>query len=385
MRVQVTDTLALRSPLPRNIRLYLQTYGWERPEGRQRGLPDVWSLERPEGTYEVIAPSRTATDYPERVGELLRTLSIVEDRSEQDILSDLQVLNYDIQYVHTWYEEGPPGTAPLRDAAKALEAAHGMLSAAATTVDGPRLVLPSRRPTATNQLMRRVLAGPTDAGSYVMSIWVPIPPLLTQEEDQVLFDPAGDPPERIATKRLHQALDATRLAAHEVLDEDASIDAFTDRAESGVSANLCESLVTLSGDSHVPFDVRFTWALARPFPEAPRVVSFDPEIIPVLEQAAVVLRAEVPEDEVRIQGPVVRLHREGSTGPGDVTIDAMIDDEPGRIRRIQISLSQGDYNAAIAAHQKWNDIEIAGSLTTRGTRTYLRSAHDFRVLSDYRD
>ena len=99
-----------------------------------------------------------------------------------------------------------------------------------------------------------------------MSIWVPIPPLLTQEEDQVLFDPEGDPPERAATRRLHEALGATRDAARQILDEDLGIEAFTDRADRGVSANLCEALVAVSGDSRIPFDVRFTWALARPFP-----------------------------------------------------------------------------------------------------------------------
>jgi hypothetical protein len=385
MRVRIIDALALQSPPPRNIRLYLQTHRWERvATSRQR--PDVWAHATPEGTYEVLAPSsRNASDYPERVAELLRTLAVVEDRSEQDILRDLLTLGFDVQYIHTWHE-GLPGTAPLRDAAEAMEAAHNMLAAAATSLEVPRLVLPHRRPSTTSQFMSRVLAGPTEPGSYVISIWVPVPPRLTQEEDAVLFDPAiEDPRERAATRRLHQALTATRIAAREALDEDAGIDAFTDRVSDGVNANLCEALVAMSGESVTPFHVQFSWALARPVIdiETTRAISFDEELVPVLEEAAAELRESVPEDDVRVRGSVIRLHREGNTGSGDITIAGSIVGEPAdRMRRFSLNVSEVDYERAIQAHQNYLDVEVGGSLTRRGTRSNLRLVRGFEVVPD---
>jgi hypothetical protein len=301
VRVQIIDEQALVSPRPRNVRLYLRTRGWERQQA-ESGAPDVWTHPSDAGTYEVIAPSsREARDFPERIAELLRTLSIAEARSELEVLRDLATLAFDIQYVHTTHA-GPPGTAPLRDAAEAFSAAHGLLVAAASAFEEPRLVLPHRRPARTGEFMKKVLAGPTSEGSYVISIWVPVPPRLTEEEDSVLFDLPDEPFERAATKHLNRALVAAQAAVRDALDSDAGLDAFVERAADGISANLCEALVSLSGEDEMPFDVRFSWALDRPLLDVAPIVGFDAESIPTLREAARELRARLPEDAVRIRG-----------------------------------------------------------------------------------
>jgi hypothetical protein len=376
--VQVVDEQALAAPAPRNIRLYLRIHGWER-QGQGAG-PDVWSRTTPDGTYEVIAPSaREARDFRQRVGELLRTLSVAEDRSELDVLRDLATLSFDIQYVHADYP-GPPGTAPLRDASAAFAAAHAMLSASTAALEEPRLVLPPRRPSRTADFMKKVLAGPTSEGSYVISIWVPVPPRLTQDEDAVLFDDLSEPFERAATKHLSRALGSVRAAAREALNSDAGLDAFIARESEGVSANLCEALVEFAGEAEVGFDVQFAWALDRPVMGVEQTVGFDSDAVPILREAARELRARLPEDEVRIRGNVVRLHREGQLGAGEVTVAGLVVGDPlEKLRRVSVSLAEPDYERAIQAHQTYSDVEMVGSLIQRGTRTYLTDARGFAV------
>ena len=80
---------------PENLRLYLQTAGWERataaPDGNRR--PDVWVLPCTGGTYEVIVPSsRDTRDFDQRVAELLRTVAISENRRKRDVTHDLEEL-----------------------------------------------------------------------------------------------------------------------------------------------------------------------------------------------------------------------------------------------------------------------------------------------------
>ena len=88
IKVHIVDEEALSSPDPEAIHAYLRQRGWQR-RGEPPPAPDIWELPTPDGTYEVLAPSpRRLVDYPRRVSELLRTLSIVEDRSELDILDD---------------------------------------------------------------------------------------------------------------------------------------------------------------------------------------------------------------------------------------------------------------------------------------------------------
>jgi len=384
MRVQVIDQKALESPAPRNVRLYLRIHGWTRPSARIPGQPDVWILPAEEGTYEIIAPSsHVASDYTRRISELLRTLSIVENRSELEVFRELVTLTFDIQEIHSEHG-GPPGTAPLRDAADGFAAASGMLAAAWTSFEERSLVLPPRRPPRAAELMRKVLTGPATEGSYVISIWVPVPPRLRPDEDGVLFEPedfdTGEPYERSVTRFLYQALGAAQTAAQEVINANAGIDAFVQRQGAGVSANLCESLVTLSGQDETTFDVRFSWALERPIRELAPVVRFDSDSIPVLREAARELRALVPEEDVRIIGNVVRLHREGNYGAGEVSIAGVVSgDVSERMRRVSVSLSEEDYQVALSAHRDFTQVEVLGSLIQRGNRTYLTNPNNFHL------
>ena len=318
MKVQVIDEAALASPQPRNVRLYLRIHGWAR-EPRREGEPDIWTLPTEDGAYEVIAPSsHRAFDYPRRIAELLRTVSIAENRSELELLRDLVTLTFDIQQIHGREHGGPPGTAPLRDAAVAFNAAQSMIASALTSFEQRRLVLPTRRPPRAAELMSRVLTGPATEGSYVIAVWVPVPPRLRPNEDGILFEPEefdpNEPYERSATKFLNRALTATREAAIDTLSGDFVLESFARRQDEGVSANLCESLVNLSGQEGTAFDVRFSWALERPVQELAPVVRFGNETIPVLREAAQALRSWIPEDDVTIRGNVVRLHREGNYG-----------------------------------------------------------------------
>ncbi|MGB7602747.1 MAG: hypothetical protein WBM24_20765 [Candidatus Sulfotelmatobacter sp.] len=378
MTIQFLEDVPIYSLQPRNIRLYLRTRGWVRADDSQT-TPDIWELVTGEGIFEVIAPSsQDARDFPITMRELLRTISIIEDRAPIEVVRDLVTLSFDVQYIHCDYE-GPSGTAPLRDAVDIYKAAYGMFTAAAVTLEDPHLVLPQRRPPQTSDLLRKVLAGPTTAGSYVVSLWTPIPPRLTPEEDSVLFEMEEDDPyERVATQHLHSALSATRAAVGQILTTDDGLDAFVERERQGVSANLCESLVTLSGESGTPFDIRFAWALDRPVVGPKETVPFTGESLPVLKEAARELRARLPEDDVRIRGNVIRLHREGNLGSAEVTVaGSIVGDADGKLRRVTISLAESDYEEAIAAHRSYEEVEMLGSLLQRGNRTYLLQAREF--------
>jgi len=386
MRVQIVDEQELAKVSPRNARLYLRMHGWTRISPGV-SVPDVWALTSPDGTYEVIAPSSSmARDLSKRVAELLRTVSFAEARSELDVLRDMVTLAFDIQYFHAEHP-GPPGTAPLVDAAAAFGAAHALLSASTSTLEESRLVLPPRRSAQTSDFMKKVLAGPTTEGSYAISIWVPVPPRLTQEEDAILFDDPSEPFERRATCHLNKALVAARAASHEASsDPEVGLEAFTRREPDGLSANLCEALTELAGETTVPFEVRFAWALERPVVDLAPVVHFDRDSIEVLKEAARELRARLPEDEVRIRGNVVRLHREGDLGPGEATIAGIITgDQIEKMRKVSVSLAEADYTSAIKAHQDYADVEVVGALIQRGTRTYLNDARAFTVRPSVQD
>lgn len=365
-------------PDPRNVRIYLRTHGWQR-DGR-----NVWALLGSEGTFEVISPSsRESRDFSERMSELLRTLSVVEDRPAEDILNDFFTLGYDIQYVHNEYTS-PPGTAPLRDAVGVYAAVQSMMSAISASLAEPAPVLGRRRTTESAQMIQSVLAGPTTAGSYVVSVWTPIPPRMTPDEDPVLFEVEDEPFARRTTSLLHTALQSAESATRMVMAGELGRSTFIDRAAEGVSANLCEALVAMSGDSRTPYDVTFSWALDRPRLASDEAIHFDSYSFDVLSDAARWMRSQLPEENVAIRGNVVRLHREGTrVGPGEVTIAGTIrDDRSERLRKIWVSLTEADYSLALRAHEDFAEVELFGSLLQRGSRTYLNLLGPFVILPE---
>ncbi len=380
MKVPIADHQDVASLTPRIIWLYLEAHGWQR-QTETSASPGVWALPSEHGTYEVITPSsQTTRDFRQRVAELLRTLAIAEGRSEGDVLRRIMTGPFDVQSVHTHFTS-PPGTAPLRDAADAFAAAHAMLSASTTSLERPQLVLPPRPPQRTSDLMKRVLAGPTGAGSYVISIMVPVPPSPPHEDLATPHD-ESEPFERSATRHLHRALVAARAAANDALDTETLVDAFRSRKKSGVSANLCKALADLAGTRAVGFDVHFSWTHYRPVHGLEPKISFGDATIPVLRQAADELRTRLPKVEVMVEGRVVRLHREKHSGNGSVTISGSVDDDPHRkLRRVRVHLAESDYQLAIQAHESDAAVRVWGLLEQRGTHTYLTNAGGFMVLT----
>jgi hypothetical protein len=99
-----------------------------------------------------------------------------------------------------------------------------------------------------------------------------------------------------------------------------------------------------------------------------------------LQSVAQELRVSVPEEDARLRGNIVRLHREGNLGAGEVTIAGIVTgDVVEQMRRVSVSLSEPDSERPIRAHETFADVEIVGSLQPRRTRTHLREARDFEV------
>lgn len=375
MKVRVVDEAALTSLRPHDLHLYLTAHGWQRavPEGTR---PDLWQLPTEQGAYEVLAPaSQRSPDYADRAAELLRTLSIAEDRSEADILRDLAAASFDVQYVRR-LTRGRPGTARLHDAVRAFGAVEQLLRAAAWSLDGDHLVLPGGRRAHIEGLVRSALAGPALPGSFVLSVWVPVPPVQTFEEAGMLFDPGADDDEpalpypRRATLQLHRAVTSANSIARGALADGQGVDAFVGATPDGVSANLCESLVALYGDDDVPFEWRFAWAADRPVSTASTPVLFDTNLRPVLREAARLLRQRAISGRVRLRGFSETLRRERRRGGGNVSLVTQIPGETAS-RVVWVKLPEADYERMTDAHRDRWLIEIEGALERRGNQVYV--------------
>ena len=138
--------------------------------------------------------------------------------------------------------------------------------------------------------LRRMRFGLPERGSFVVTVQTPPIP----QPMQTLADDDGDVPERKTTRRLAEALSATKFATEGMVYGDDG--QFMKAVASGSSANLCEALVAMI-EPFPTLDVGFSWAKTREPPRCPRAIHFANDDVPILRQAAQSLRHERGKDQ----------------------------------------------------------------------------------------
>ncbi|MFE9473219.1 hypothetical protein ACFYOR_19500 [Streptomyces griseofuscus] len=367
---------------PQRISLYLTSHGWS-PHEEEGGT--LWIAH--DESYDVFVPRhRQMRGYLSHIGTLLKTLSVAEGRSEAKISLEISISDADVQYVHT-DPEADPGTTPIDEGVRAFESLRQWVLSGAVfaSAERPKVVQPARKPARALEFMRNVRLGPTFEGSYILTAYIPIPPRIGQTEIEV-DDPfvraASQPFERRVSLKLREATKEAVVAADEVIQRREGIEAFTRRAEKGVNANLCEALTGFTTREGGEACIDFSWALSRPVTQvAP--ITLNRDQVTVLKQAAQEMRAAAPEDDVTVVGAVVRLHREGAFGPGEISIAGIIEGSANeRLRRIWLDLAEDDYSQATRAHDNGATVSVTGSLVRRGNRYFLKNPSTFTVRPD---
>ncbi|TDD32575.1 hypothetical protein E1286_43435 [Nonomuraea terrae] len=353
-----------------DVTSYVAATGWvRRPEG-WRGAT-VWVHD---GDHEILVPgSDDLADTPRRLREILTVLAKVEERSREDIASDIGAPMADVQ----WYRAPivpQDGQFGLVDAVTAFSSAQAALGAAArAALTGPRAVFDGAAPRPVRDLLARVRIGPIVPSGDLLTVRVPL-----DRADQ------GEPP--LARRTLIVLQRATTLL-REAGDEarrTGDISVFDRVVGDGVSADLCAALARFAGaDPGARFEVGFRWARGLPSAEPARTVVFEAETGRLLRRVAHRLR---------------RLHREHASVTG--LIGTLFDnggEDRFRIHvRGEVSLAGGEprsslwvrlpgeaaYDVAVEAHRTRTPVRAHGTLMEVHGRLELMADRFARVVDD---
>jgi hypothetical protein len=386
IRPQITDRAAMAARLPSELAMYLRAHDWTIQDRAGSSVQWVKTVDGEE--FEALQPQESSIrDYAARVGDLVSVLAAAEDRSELEVLGDITSVSMDVHTVRAFPQDNAPGMISLDDGVQAYESLRGLVVAAAYAggADHPRAVQPARKSAEVLKFLREVRIGAPAEGSFILSVHTPVPPRLSfaqaalfEAEDADGVEPA-EPFERRVSLKVYDAVRAAYGAANAALVDANGLDAFTQVVPTGVSANLCEALVGLGGESGHPFELSLRLAPSRPLRIARLTpIRFRRDHLPVLASAARELRERIPEEGVVVEGNVVRLHREGS-GAGEISIAGAIDGED-RLRRVWMSLADEDYTVATRAHAEMSTVSVRGDLVRRGDRLFLTNPTGFRAL-----
>ncbi|EST38692.1 hypothetical protein N566_05925 [Streptomycetaceae bacterium MP113-05] len=380
---------------PRDVAQYLHSRGWE--PGRRVRYSVRWEREWEGQHRRVLLPLDSGlADYADRMADLLAALAEIEGRPPAAVHRDLTLAGLDVQHIRT-KPRTPSGSIPVEDGVLAVTSARDLLMAAAcdTVAGETRLVQPRRKPQRAKDFVGSARFGPTEPGSYVFTVQVPLPQASSDGslfEETPELDMAPEPFERKVSRRLYEAVSEAREVAGRVAATDDST-VLNRSAAHGVSADLCEALAGIGGHDGSDgrdrrtghgFSVGFAWSPRWPVPYRSAVASFPHGLVPVLREVAQELRSNEPDRGVTVVGRLVRLQRAADVGPGKVTVEARLMKENGDLtgqqRQIHLYLTEEDYDRATDAHRTRRDVRFEGDLARRGNYHELTRLTGFDVL-----
>ena len=367
-RIQDQNDLSVVSPVA--LAAYARTQGWTKTD-TFGSHSDVYIGN---GLPEILVPrTKNIGDYRLVVAQLVGIFASVADISEVALYDNLITTDRDVIRVRV---EGDDNTVDINEGASLVSGARDMLLAAACSLDNPRALYRAGANREAVEYLSQVRLGQTEPGSFVVTLLPPVivPPL--QRSSREGADDIDPPIARRMTKRLHDALHATKQASERTVSGDN--DAFADAVSFGVSANLCDALVQMIK----PFpalDIRLTWARTRPLTVAQHPFRFTQDEVPMLSEASRVFRNREPKPDVQLLCSVQRLQRDDSETDGTVTLRTSIE---GAIQSVVAVLSQSDYNKAIDAHRGKQPIIAEGDLERAGQRWRLLNPQVVAVITD---
>lgn len=377
MKLELTDQAALRQLPWGDLKSYLDAQGWHLIER----IGDKALVYVPDPTVtdgvEILVPARDDLgDYASRMGEAVQILAVREERSALAVYRDLTTSGLDVVRLRVPDADASGAIAIENGVVLYREAENLMLSAACSVVD-PRRSYHLRKVTEATDYLKTVRLGPSERGSYVLTVFSPVQPRLGRQQQ---FDLGEEPFARTVTLRLADALSAAKRAADRALAENA-FDPFDAAVSQGVSANLCEAVSRLAETAH-GIDIGLNWARTRPAGRPRQSFHFSPEVGEVLREAATMFRQSEPVTDTRVTGFVIALDRPVDQFDGNAVLRVLIDEKP---RRVRVRFEQAVYAQVIQAFQDKSAISLLGDLYPVKQRWEIRNPRGLRVLEDQDD
>ena len=355
---------------------YLSSNGWT--EFEIDSQVSVWRIVGDNNhEFEILQPLKESLrDYRNRVFDALLILEKAEGRGQELILSDIVNFSSDVIKIRIIHEDVESGSIPLDDGVSLFEKARELLvSIVRSTFKKQRYFSGGRLSEDVESYLSSIRLGQTEHGSYVVNL---IAPIDIREEEQ--FDGLKSSVTRLVTNTLSRSLSAINKSISEYRSTNNET-VFDGAVEKGVSANFCDALIGLAGESRVrDFDIKIS--MSRKDNDESEglnlMYSFNSSMYPYLEKASNYYKDNYVIKERVVSGLVVKLTHEHDSDTGSITIDANIN---GKEKHVTLELSAFEYWEAHHAHKNNDIVEVTGELYVSAKSAKLIDPRDFKIIA----
>lgn len=373
--MQIKDRRVFEALSPLDLTGYLRATGWTEVSYRPEHST-IWTKDHQGETAELLLPlNRRFGDFGLRMADAVGLVAALEDRSQLAVLDDIQNASRDVIRFQLTSADVQQGSIPADRGVAMYDNIPELFSASASATQQPRVYYPTKGTKAVSDYLRTLRLGQTEQGSYVIRVLASVPPPLGD-----LFGPTEEPFERQVIHTLFRSLVALNQAAERSFQGDGG-KPFAAAIQQGVSANLCEACANVLGLEARPGEslgIHLTPARNRPIAaHIPPSVLIPAERVPVIREAARVLKANAPLEAQEIRGYVVKLQARDQGGIA--TISTYIDGQP---RKVAVTLSEEEHKKAIQAYEQRAEILCRGDLTRAGQLWSLSNPSPITILND---
>jgi hypothetical protein len=370
----------LQSLNPRAITGYLKDHGWlkDREYGENAA---IYHIKIDESEHEVLVPfNPQIRDFTSLMSMLIKDVSEIEQRSENDIRSDLSTAAFDVIRIRS-LDADEIGSMPMESAIELHNRAKDIMiavanAAAATT---PKASYNGRRLEQVNAYaLQGMRLGQSQRGSFVLSIlskWDFVPP---SEDSQGWLLPQEDVHfGRKVTQTFSKALLATRKALTRSADGDIE-KAFSDAIPDGVSSNFCKALSDIARDCE-GINIGVNWSFAKPELKTGAVLKLTSQDAQTLSEASRALQEKEPLISFgEIEGFINTITTtEINNFDGSVTLQVPYEN---KLRSVKIKFSDTDRNKIFDAGKHRKKIRMEGEIKSTGSKLELINPKNIEIL-----
>ncbi|MCU8073755.1 hypothetical protein ACGMNB_16870 [Shewanella oncorhynchi] len=362
---------------PKNLECYLRSNGWV-PDGDVFGQATIWHR-REEGffDFEVIQPtSINIKGYQQRILDAVNSLSEFENRSPLKIIRAIDNFFSDsvkIRVVHADVEEG---TIPIDDGVLLIEKSRDLLAATTLSTFRNKAHFTGQRNTDVQNFIKQLRLGQTEVGSFVVNLIAPIVESFDAQLDQDKISIT-----RAVTNNLSRSLLALENGIKSYQNTE-SVFELESIVESGVSANLCDALVGLSGTAKTrSFTISIYLAGAEAdIQNMPKQFNFCSEQVPTLELASAFYKGNYVIKAYEAFGLVSRMTHLPDDDFGEITVRSLV---RGVEKNVVMQLALNDYWDAVHAHERKEFVSCKGALHVTAKSAKMLDSHNFKVVGSH--
>lgn len=363
---------------PIQLSSYLEKKGWIK-DGNIGSKAVVWHRAEDDNyDFEVIQPIDVSVrGFTQKLNEAITSISEFEKRNSHLVLDDILNFYADLVKIRVIHNDVESGSIPLDDGVLLIEKSKELLIASTLSTFKKKKYFSGSRPAGAQDFISKLRLGQTEIGSFIVNL---ISPVTVNSKTQEEADKTSLT--RSVTTNLAKSLTSISSAIKQY-SEDQNIFHFEEVVANGVSANLCDALIGLSGSSKSrSFEINIK--LAGVELEEQNVIthhSFKPNQLPAIESASEYYKGNYVLNDYTAFGLVTRMKHIQGEDFGEVTISSKVN---GSDKNVTVQLSLDDYWSAVHAHESVSYVTCSGNLIVTPKTATLIEATGFSV-SENRD